>query len=182
MNDWEKEVYEFAKDVHREQVDDEGKSYFDSHIMQVVHILKQVTTDENLIKAAYLHDTIEDTHVYYEQLKEIFGKNVADLVNEVTHEGKKDEGYYFPRLKTKEGILLKFADRLSNLSRMTPWDEERQQHYLEKSKFWNSVPQDKKGHIIKLDNNKAKEITKISKELNKKSMEMRTALKDLFNV
>ena len=56
-------------------------------------------------------------------------------------EGKKDEkGYWFPRLKSKDAIIVKFADRLSNLSRMDVWDEERQQHYLKKSKFWRSEP------------------------------------------
>ena len=58
---------------------------------------------------------------------------------EVTHEGRKDEiGYYFPRLKTQRGIVLKFADRISNLSRMESWDDNRKNHYLRKSKFWKS--------------------------------------------
>ena len=59
-----------------------------------------------------------------------FGPEVADLVNEVTHEGTKDDwGYYFPRLKSKEGILIKLCDRASNISRMDSWSEKRQQHY-----------------------------------------------------
>ena len=181
--DWEKEVYEFAKDAHKEQKDDDGKPYFDSHIMQVVHILKQVTTDEDIIKAAYLHDTIEDTNVNYEQLKNKFGQRVADLVNEVTHEGKKDTiGHWFPRLKTKEGILLKFSDRLSNLSRMDAWDEDRRQHYLKKSKFWSSAPKEDKDDkvTIKFDKKELDELMKKGKELNKKAIEMRADLKRLF--
>ena len=114
-------------------------SYFENHICQVATIIKQVTKDKEIIAAAYLHDTLEDTKTTYEELKENFGQRVADIVFEMTHEGKKDEkGYWFPRLKSKDAILVKFADRLSNLSRMDVWDEERQQHYLRKSKFWRS--------------------------------------------
>ena len=134
-----KDVYYFACEAHGDQLDDCGHSYFESHVIQVVKILQQVTDDPDIICAAYLHDTIEDTDVTYEDIVERFGKRVADLVMEVTHEGQKDNhGYYFPRLKTRDGILLKFADRLSNLSRMEAWDEKRREHYLKKSKFWKS--------------------------------------------
>lgn len=134
-------AHHFARVIHKGQKDDSGKPYFLAHICQVVDIITQVTSDEDIICAAYLHDAIEDTDTTYEELKEMFGQRVANLVMEVTHEGKKDEiGYYFPRLKTKDGILIKFADRLSNLSRMEAWDEGRKQHYLKRSKFWKSEP------------------------------------------
>jgi (p)ppGpp synthase/HD superfamily hydrolase len=56
---------------------------------------------------------------------------------EVTHEESNDNfGYYFPRLKTREGIMIKLADRLSNISRMDSWDIARREHYLKKTKFW----------------------------------------------
>ena len=144
MTHKEKTAYWFAEEAHRGQVDDEGLPYFASHILPVVAILQIITKDIEIIQAGYLHDIIEDTEYTYEDIKNRFGKRVADLVNEVTHEGKKDEvGYYFPRLKTKDGIILKFADRLSNLSRMNSWDEKRQQQYLKKSKFWKSKNENK---------------------------------------
>jgi len=131
----------FGAEKHQGQLDDCGKSYFDTHILQVESILRNITDDEEIWVAGLLHDTIEDTDTTYEELKENFGQRVADLVMEVTHEGKKDEvGYYFPRLHSKDAILIKFADRLSNLSRMEAWDEERKAHYLRKSKFWKSNP------------------------------------------
>lgn len=130
----------FSHKKHRNQKDADGKPYF-RHVEQVANILKQVTTDNNLIAAGYLHDTIEDTDTTYEELEEEFNKDVADLVNEVTHEGKKDNvGYYFPRLKTQRGIMLKFADTLSNLSRMDSFPEKRKQHHLKICKFWKSSP------------------------------------------
>lgn len=130
----------FAMEKHHNQKDDSGEPYF-NHLVQVASILFNVTSDLDIIAAAYLHDTIEDTDTTYEELVDNFGKRIADLVMEVTHDGKKDAvGYWFPRLNTREGILIKFADRLSNLSRMDPWTEERKQHYLKRSKFWKSNP------------------------------------------
>lgn len=131
---------ELAKECHRGQLDDSGEVYYESHLCQVAEIVMIIApNDHNLIAAAYLHDTIEDTDMTYDLLREVMGQDIADLVHEVTHEGKKDEkGYYFPRLHTQRGILLKFADRLSNLSRLDCWNEARQQQYLRKSKFWKS--------------------------------------------
>jgi (p)ppGpp synthase/HD superfamily hydrolase len=127
----------FAFEKHFNQKDDSGEPYF-FHVLSVAKILENITHDQDLIAAAYLHDTIEDTDATYEDIKKNFGKKIADLVYEVTKEGTKTKGYYFPRLHTREGIMLKFADRLSNLSRMEPWDEDRRTHYLKKSKFWKS--------------------------------------------
>ena len=130
----------FAMNKHAGQVDDSGRDYFVSHVENVVDILLSVTGDPALLKAAYLHDVVEDCDVLPEELEDLFGKEIADLVMEVTHEGSKERrGYYFPRLKTQRGILLKFADRLSNLSRMEAWDVNRKLHYLRKSRFWKTL-------------------------------------------
>lgn len=121
---------------HDGQLDDEGKPYM-NHLIHVAMILHQAGCDAEMVAAGYLHDTIEDTGMTYEELKKEFGKRVVDLVHEVTHEGQKDEyGYYFPRLKTRDGIVLKLADRMSNLLRMDCWPKKRQEQYLRKTKFW----------------------------------------------
>lgn len=129
-----------AKEAFRGVLDDSGESYYEAHLLQVYRIIKEVApNDLNLQAAAVLHDLFEDTQWTHSQVTSLFNKDVADLINEVTHEGKKDNlGYYFPRLLSKRGILLKFADRLSNLSRMGAWNEKRQAQYLKKSQFWKS--------------------------------------------
>lgn len=129
---------EFSHKKHKGQLDDSGLDYFTAHIEQVVSILEQVTNDDNIISAAYLHDTLEDTETTYQELVENFGITVASLVREVTHDGDSTHGYYFPRLTTRDAVLIKFADRLSNLSRMEAWPEKRRDHYLKRSKFWKS--------------------------------------------
>lgn len=130
-------AYRFAAKAHKGQKDDSGLDFFHAHPLQVYLILGQIledNQDENLMAAALLHDVIEDTTVIYEELVEEFGSDVADLVNEVTHEGQKDNhGFYFPRLHSKRGVMLKLADRLSNLSRMQAWSKQRQDHYVKKT-------------------------------------------------
>jgi len=133
------QVFKFTKEKHKGQKDDNGDDYFEYHLFPVYKILLESGVDLQTMAAGVLHDTLEDTPTTYEELEKEFGKEIADLVLEVTHEGKKDEkGFYFPRLKSKKAIMVKFADRLSNLSRMQSWSEERQDHYLRKSKFWRS--------------------------------------------
>jgi GTP pyrophosphokinase len=129
---------ELALQKHRGQLDDTGKPYI-LHPIQVSEILLKVTNDIDIVCAGLLHDTLEDTDCTEEEILEATNQRVLDLVKEVTHEGKKDsKGYYFPRLKSRDAILIKFADRLSNLSRMQSWDEKRKQQYLRKSKFWRN--------------------------------------------
>lgn len=138
QTDKTRKALQFAQRAHHGQKDDRGEDYM-LHCCQVAELISVVLPlDESLICAAYLHDVIEDTQATYQNLQEEFGQEIADLVNEVSHEGKKDFiGFWFPRLISARGIILKFADRLSNLSRMDCWKEDRQKQYLKKSKFWN---------------------------------------------
>jgi (p)ppGpp synthase/HD superfamily hydrolase len=135
-----KDAVDFARERHHGQLDDEGKNYFTAHCCQVAEIVKLVAPDDlELLQAAYLHDTLEDTETTSSELAQLFGQRVSRLVLEVTHEGKKDDiGYYFPRLKSRDAIILKYCDRVSNLSRMSVWSRERQSQYIKKSKFWKS--------------------------------------------
>ena len=130
-------AYVFAKQKHKGQKDDEGKDYFETHIEKVSELTQTLTNNQELIAVALLHDTIEDTKTTYEEIKKEFGLRIADLVNELTHEGKPDEyGYYFPRLKSPEAIMIKLLDRASNISRMSAWSKKRQEAYIKKTRFW----------------------------------------------
>ena len=108
-----------------------------SHAIKVYQILSTITENEDTLIAGILHDIIEDTDTQPSEIHALFGKKVIDLIMEVTHEGHQDEyGYYFPRLKSRDGIIIKFADRLSNLTRISTWSEQRKEQYLRTSKFW----------------------------------------------
>lgn len=127
----------FAIKKHAGQLDDNGKDYFNSHCYQVFNLLKIITNDEDILCAGLLHDVLEDTDTPSEELKKEFGDNITNLVNEVTKE-EGENGSCFPRLKSEKAILIKFADRLSNLSRMSCWNKKKQEWYLRKSKFWKT--------------------------------------------
>ena len=131
------EAVDFAIKKHDGQLDDNDEDYFTEHLWPVMMGVMNFTSDTEVIVASVLHDTIEDTKTTYKQIEKKFGKRVADLVNEVTCEGKSDQyGKYFPRLHSKEAILIKLIDRASNISRMDSWDEKRKKQYLKKTQFW----------------------------------------------
>jgi (p)ppGpp synthase/HD superfamily hydrolase len=135
------QAIEFGAKAHAEQLDDAGNNYFMAHCWQVYEIVKILyPNDFELQAAALLHDTLEDTDTTYERLVTTFGADIADLIREVTHERKEDDtGWYFPHLHSTCGIVLKFADRASNLSRMEGvWDVKKIEKYIKKSKFWQS--------------------------------------------
>ena len=128
---------DFAREKHKGQKDDTGKDYYDAHLFPVGLMALRISGDYDVACAAILHDTIEDTNTTYSELRDKFGIRVAELVNEVTHEGEADNyGFYFPRLETQWGIFIKLLDRASNIARMQNWDDKRKEHYLKKTKFW----------------------------------------------
>jgi len=137
-----RKAHDFAFKAHYGQKDDAGEWYFQAHVLPVYNIIKEVTHDPDILAAAFLHDTIENCNVSYNDIASEFNVRIADLVLELTHEGPEKGKKWFPNLHTRDAILIKFADRLQNLSRMGGWTPERQAAYLKKSKFWKSSKDD----------------------------------------
>lgn len=124
-----------AYELHNGQKRDNGEPY-SWHFDKVAEILKLVTNNRHLIAAGYLHDVLEDCKITETDLRNILGSDkVVDLILEVTKEGEN----CFPRLKSRDGFLLKFADRLQNLSDMATWTPEQMQAYMNKSIFWKKT-------------------------------------------
>ena len=150
MNYLVDKALEYASEKHKGQLDDADRPYFFAHLAQVHSILKDVTDDEEILVAGILHDVLEDTQTSYEELETEFTPNIATIVNMVSHDKDTSAGSarsYFPRLiisKNKyytlehKAILVKFADRLSNLSRMQSWNDKRKNQYMRKSQFWTT--------------------------------------------
>lgn len=125
-------AYIYASKMHNGQKRDSGREYM-WHITKVADILSLVTNDPEVIAAAFLHDVLEDCPIITKaDLASEFGQRVADLVWEVTKYGDN----CFPNLKSRDAFLIKFADRLQNLSDMVTWTPEQMQTYMNKSVFW----------------------------------------------
>ena len=143
MGRLEDKALEFASIKHEGQLDDQGRPYFFAHIIQVYSLLKDVTDDEEVLCAGILHDTLEDTGTSYDELVREFNREIADLVLELTYQGDKESGRYFPLLCSHKAVVVKFADRLSNLVRMVDWPGDWQLDYLKNSVFWPTEPKKK---------------------------------------
>ena len=105
-----------AASAHKDQL--YGTQPYMAHIEDVVRRVKQITQDPEIICAAYLHDTIEDTPVTYSYIEQQFGQNVADMVWAVTGVGadraEKMANAIEKIAKTPGADFVKSADRLSN--------------------------------------------------------------------
>ncbi|MBU0758162.1 MAG: HD domain-containing protein [Nanoarchaeota archaeon] len=100
----------FAAEKHKGQIRKYSGEPYILHLTGVYNLLRQSTDDQDVWIAGILHDVIEDTDTEYEEVKEKFGKKVADIVQECTKDKKKNF-----KLTMKESLLIKCADVLNNL-------------------------------------------------------------------
>ncbi|HEX4078080.1 MAG TPA: bifunctional (p)ppGpp synthetase/guanosine-3',5'-bis(diphosphate) 3'-pyrophosphohydrolase [Rhizomicrobium sp.] len=119
-------AYVYAMAAHGKQLRASGDPYF-SHPLEVAGILTELKLDVPTIVTALLHDTIEDTHVTYDDVLQSFGKEIAGLVDGVTklsklelfsERTKQAENFRKLLLAMSEDIrvlLVKLADRLHNM-------------------------------------------------------------------
>src|SRR5947208_3703371 len=76
-------AYVYAMTAHGKQFRASGDPYF-AHPLEVAAILTDLKLDVPTIVTALLHDSIEDTLVTYEDVREKFGEEIANLVDGVT--------------------------------------------------------------------------------------------------
>jgi (p)ppGpp synthase/HD superfamily hydrolase len=127
----EKLAWEFAQRAHKDQVRKfTGQSYFDAHVQKVNGTLKLYTTDEATLIAALLHDVAEDCYDNiwdaYADVKELFGKEVADIMLELTSDneemkhkwgGSKTNYLINKMLKMSDkAFTIKLSDRFNNIA------------------------------------------------------------------
>ena len=119
-------AYVFALKAHGAQIRASGDSYF-SHPLEVAGILTDYHLDHTTIITALLHDTIEDTAATLDDIRGLFGDEIARLVDGVTKlsrielqsdHTKQAENFRKLVLAMSEDIrvlLVKLADRLHNM-------------------------------------------------------------------
>jgi (p)ppGpp synthase/HD superfamily hydrolase len=140
LTELEKKACEFAQEAHKGVSRRfSGDPYFEQ-VRKVFKLVKKFDTRETLGAAALLHDTLEDCpQVTYEILVQEFGKEVADIVKELTSKedlidvmGKAD--YLLDKMATMsdDALTVKLCDRLQNLSdHFSASDKFRKKYYLE---------------------------------------------------
>ena len=105
-----------------------GEPYI-NHVIEVMEIVSSVPHSDEMLAAALLHDTIEDTSVTRENIEQEFGASVAKLVMELTdecHEGNRAarKSAEAVRLATisQEAQTIKLADFISNTNSIVRHD------------------------------------------------------------
>lgn len=131
-------AYEFAEKAHRGTKRLRGEPYLD-HCIEVAKYVSDWSLGETAIAAALLHDVVEDTEYTLKNIEKEFGLEIANLVDGLT----KIETMEYPEKADSESLrkilisstkdlrilLVKLADRLSNMRTVESLPPERKKKY-----------------------------------------------------
>ena len=90
-------------------------------VEEFLHLREGVGDGSHLIAAAWLHDTVEDTSVTFENVLEEFGRNIARIVFAVSNEpGKNRRERHertYPKIRAagRDALIVKLSDRIANV-------------------------------------------------------------------
>lgn len=134
--------FEFAKLKHGSQVRKYTGVPYTDHLEEVASMVAEYTDDLDAIRAALLHDTLEDTDTMWLELYNTFGGKVADIVQELTDHYTSQA---FPMLNratrkklecerrqnlSKEAKLIKAADHINNVTSIAEYDKSFAKIYI----------------------------------------------------
>ncbi len=113
----------FAARAHANQRRKTGDVPYIAHPFAVGMLLQKMGCDETIVAAGLLHDTVEDTHVTLEEIRERFGEEVAEIVAGCTEPPKKKVDWETRKLHTIHSLqdasiavkLVAAADKYHNL-------------------------------------------------------------------
>jgi GTP pyrophosphokinase len=147
-----KNALEYSTKAHQNQLRKSGLPYI-IHPILVASIVASITNDESMAIAALLHDIVEDTHVNIDEIKELFGSDVAHLVEGLTKidtirdseliSSTSNERLVMSALSFRKMLLasiddvrvlvVKLCDRLHNMLTLDALSEQKQQRIAEET-------------------------------------------------
>jgi guanosine-3',5'-bis(diphosphate) 3'-pyrophosphohydrolase len=131
-------AYQFAAQAHDGQTRKSGDPYV-THPLAVAQIIAELKLDVASVCAGLLHDCVEDTSATVDQLGDLFGKEIAFLVDGVTKLGKlpystreEQQAENFRKMllamaRDIRVILVKLCDRLDNMRSLAHLPPEKQE-------------------------------------------------------
>jgi len=132
-------AYVFSAREHRGQLRKSGEPYL-IHPLEVANILAEMQLDEASVACGLLHDVVEDTLTSIESVEELFGKEVAHIIEGLTkiskmkfssaeeHQAENFRKMLMAMVDDLRIILVKLADRLHNMRTLQHLSEERRIH------------------------------------------------------
>jgi len=128
--------YLYAREKHEPQFRKSGEPYI-NHPVAVALILSELKVGPNTLSAALLHDVVEDTDATLDDIKNLFGADIASMVDGVTKlsnlefinkpsQADNHQKMLIAMAKDIRVILIKIADRLHNIKTLEWMKEDRQ--------------------------------------------------------
>ena len=152
---------DFATKAHEGQTRKWSNSPYIEHPIEVANIVKTMTNDEEVLSAAVLHDTIEDTDVPIEDIQRRFGERVAKLVLSDTENKRKElpaeKTWKIRKQETIDHInqttdlsekMIILGDKLSNIRQLAEnyraigdevWQKFNQKNKKEQEWYYRSI-------------------------------------------
>ena len=121
------EAYRFAAEFHKDQRRRSGEAYINHPVEVALILAHDLRMDEDVICAALLHDTVEDTPATLDDLRTLFGETVAELVDGVTKltsievdsmdakQALNLRKMFLAMSRDIRVVIIKLADRLHNM-------------------------------------------------------------------
>ncbi|HCM4359206.1 TPA: HD domain-containing protein [Klebsiella pneumoniae] len=121
-----------------------GEDYI-HHPVAVAEIVRKHGGTDEMVAAAMLHDTIEDTQVTFGHIFSLFGDRVAEMVDALSNKAKKKDGNretrFFINVKAlrerldMQSRVIKLADLIHNTQSITRYDQKFAAQYLAEKAF-----------------------------------------------
>ena len=132
-----KKAYNLAREAHKEQRRKSGEPYIMHPVAVAKIVAEELRLGANPIIAAFLHDVVEDTPYTIEDIREMFGDDVAFLVDVVTKKKKKNAQSSSSQIDNYKqmlnslhydirALLIKLSDRLHNMRTLSSMRPDKQ--------------------------------------------------------